>query len=138
MAVSNDPSVVSVDAAAMREAVEETVDGPLRSLVEFDADEFGVLYVDDLTLQFYEDESEMLAHFEEIHSYVHADFTEKAFYTEDLFPVSERVRYIATGFDIFTVVRVYFGDEGLFVTVDRDEPVEPIVEAIESVYEGAE
>jgi len=138
MPVSNDPAVVSVDAAAMREAVEETVDGHLRSLVEFDADEFGVLYVDDLTLQFYEDEAEMRAHFEEIHSYVHADFTEKAFYTEDLFPVSDRVRYIATGFDVFTVVRVYFGDEGLFVTVDRDEPVEPIVDAIEDVYEGAE
>lgn len=134
MPVSNEPSVVSVDATAMREAVEETVDGHVRSLVEFDADAFGVLYVDDLTLQFYEDEAEMQAHFEEIHSYVHADFTEKAFYAEDLFPVSERVRYIATGFDVFTVVRVYFGDEGLFVTVDRDEPVEPIVEAIEDVW----
>lgn len=134
MPVSNDPTVVSVDAAAMREAIEETVDGPLRSLVEFDAEEFGVLYVDGLTLQFYEDEAEMRAHFEEIHSYVHADFTEKAFYTEDLFPVSDRVRYIATGFDVFTVVRVYFEDERLFVTVDRDEPVEPIVEAIEDIY----
>jgi hypothetical protein len=102
--------------------------------VEFDTEAFGVLYVDDLTLQFYEDESEMLAHFEKIHSYVHADFTEKAFYTEDLFPVSDRVRYIATGFDVFTVVRVYFDDEGLFVTVDRDEPIEPIVEAIEDIW----
>lgn len=134
MPVSNDPTVVSVDAAAMREAVEETVEGHLRSLVEFDAEGFGVLYVDDLTLQFYEDEAEMRAHFEQIHSYVHADFTEKAFYTEDLFPVSDRVRYIATGFDVFTVVRVYFEDEGLFVTVDRDEPVEPIVDAIEDIY----
>jgi hypothetical protein len=136
MPVSNEPSVVSADAAAMREAVDETVDGALRSLVEFDAESFGVLYVDDLTLQFYEDEAEMLDHFEEIHSFVHADFTEKAFYTDDLFPVSERVRYLATGFDVFTVVRVYFGNEGLFVTVDRDEPIEPIVEAIEAVYEG--
>lgn len=134
MPVSNDPTVVSVDAAAMHEAVEETVEGHLRSLVEFDAEGFGVLYVDDLTLQFYEDEAEMRAHFEQIHSYVHADFTEKAFYTEDLFPVSDRVRYIATGFDVFTVVRVYFEDEGLFVTVDRDEPVEPIVDAIEDIY----
>jgi len=136
MPVSNDPSVVSVDATAMRQAVEATVDGHLRSLVEFDAEDYGVLYVDDLSMQFYEDESTMHAHFEEIHSYVHADFTEKAFYTEDLFPVSDRVRYIATGFDIFTVVRVYFGDEGLFVAIDRDEPVEPIIEAIEDVYEG--
>lgn len=135
MPVSNDPRVVSVDAGAMREAVEDTIEGSLRSLVEFDAEDFEVLYVDDLTLQFYEDEAEMLAHFEEIHSYVHADFTEKAFYTDDLFPVSEHVRYIATGFDVFTVVRVYFGDEGLFVTLDRDEPVGPAVDAIECVHD---
>jgi len=134
MPVSEEPSVVSVDAAAMREAVESTVDGALRSFVEFDAEDYGVLYVDDLTMQFYGDEAAMEAHFDEIHSYVHADFTEKAFYTEDLFPISDRVRYIATGFDVFTVMRVYFGDEGVFVTVDRDEPVEPVVEAIESVW----
>jgi len=75
MPVSNDPRVVSLDVAAMQAAIEEAVEGSLRSLVEFDADEFNALYVDDLTLQFYEDEDEMQTHFEEIHSYVHLDFT---------------------------------------------------------------
>ncbi|AHG05400.1 hypothetical protein HALDL1_15055 [Halobacterium sp. DL1] len=138
MPVSNDPRVVSLDVAAMQAAIEEAVEGSLRSLVEFDADEFNALYVDDLTLQFYEDEDEMQTHFEEIHSYVHLDFTEKEFYKEDIFPLSERVRYLATGFDVFTVVRVYFGDEGLFLSLDRGEPVEPVVDAVESVYEDTE
>jgi len=71
-------------------------------------------------------------------SYVHLDFTEKEFYKEDIFPLSERVRYLATGFDVFTVVRVYFGDEGLFLSLDRGEPVEPVVDAVESVYEDTE
>jgi hypothetical protein len=136
MAESGDSWSVSFDAAAMQDAVQDTVEGTVRSLVTFDKQDFEVLYVDDLTEQFYEDEDQMYAHFEEIHSYVHVDFTEKSFYTEDLFPVSERVRYIATGFDIFTVVRIYFDEEGLFLTLDRDEPVKPVVSAVEEIYDG--
>lgn len=136
MAESGDSWSVSFDAAAMQDAVQDTVEGTVRSLVTFDKQDFEVLYVDDLTEQFYEDEDQMYAHFEEIHSYVHVDFTEKSFYTEDLFPVSERVRYIATGFDIFTVVRIYFDEEGLFLTLDRDEPVKPVVSAVEEIYAG--
>ncbi|WP_232702969.1 hypothetical protein [Halobacterium wangiae] len=136
MPVSNDPRVVSIDVSAMQEAIQETVEGSLRSLVEFDKDEFNTLYVDDLSMQFYEDEDEMMAHFEEIHSYVHLDFTEKRFYREDIFPVADRVRYLATGFDVFTALRIYFDDEGLFLMLDRDEPVEPVVAAAESVYDA--
>jgi hypothetical protein len=136
MAEPGDSWSVSFDAAAMQDAVQDTVEGTVRSLVTFDKQDFEVLYVDDLTEQFYEDEDQMYAHFEEIHSYVHVDFTEKSFYTEDLFPVSERVRYIATGFDIFTVVRIYFDEEGLFLTLDRDEPVKPVVSAVEEIYDG--
>jgi hypothetical protein len=121
----------------MTDAVQETVDGTLRSCVEFDEDDFNVLYVDDLTVSFYEDEAHMMSHFEEIHSYVHLDFTEMSFYTEDLLPLANRVRYLATSLDVFTVLRVYFGDEGLFVALDPDESVEPVVEAIEAVHEEA-
>lgn len=138
MPVSKDPRVVSLDVAAMQAAVEETIEGSLRSFVEFDKDEFNTLYVDDLSLQFYEDEAEMLRHFEEIHSYVNLDFTEKQFYKEDIFPVSERVRYLATGFDVFTVVRIYFGEEGLFLALDHGEPVEPVVAAVEAVHDAAD
>lgn len=137
MPVSNSSEVVSFDADTMTDTVRETVEGSLRSFVEFDEDEFNVLYIDDLTLSFYDDESHMMAHFEEIHSYVHLDFTEMSFYTEDLLPAANRVRYIATSFDVFTVLRVYLDDEGLFVALDPDEPVEPVVEAIEAVHETA-
>lgn len=136
MPVSNPPEVVSFDVAAMREAVEDTVEGSVRSLVEFDEDAFNVLYVDDVTLSAYRDEAHMQAHFEEIHSYVHLDFTELSFYTEDLFPAAGDVRYLATSFDLFTLVRVYFDREGLFVALDPDESVEPVVEAVEAVHAG--
>lgn len=116
----------------MQAAVQDTIDGSLRSFVEFDPDDFTVHHVDDLTRSFYDDH--MMDHFSEIHSYVHIDFTEVDFFTEELFPVTDHVRYLATSFDVFTLVRVYFDDEGMFMALDRDEPVEPVIEAIEDVY----
>ncbi len=134
MPVSNSPGLTTLDAEAMQHAVEDTVDGTLRSFVEFTADDFELLYVDDVTLSFYDDETHMVEHFEEIHSYVHIDFTETDFFTDRLFPVASDVRYHATSLDAFTLVRIYFDDEGLFVALDRDEPVEPVVGAVEDVY----
>lgn len=136
MTVSNPPSLTSLDGQAMFDAVEDVVDGTIRSFVEFDAEDYNLIYVDDVTLTFYEDEAHMREHFDEIHSYVHIDFTEIGFYTEELFPLSDRVRYIATSFEVFTLLRVYFGEEGLFVALDRDESVEPVVEALEDVHES--
>lgn len=136
MPVSNSPGLTSLDVEAMQRAVEDTVDGTLRSFVEFTADDFALLYADDVTRSFYDDDAHMLDHFEEIHSYVHIDFTETHFFTDRLFPVASDVRYHATSLDAFTLVRIYFGDEGLFVALDRDEPVEPVVGAVEDVYAG--
>lgn len=129
------PELLSAETEAMREAVEETVEGSLRSFVEFDEETFHLVYVDDVSLSFYEDEAEMMEHFEQIHSYVHLDFMEKGFFTEDIFPLADRVRYITTSLGVFTIVRVYFGDEGLFLALDSGEEVEPVAAAVEAVYE---
>ncbi|WP_101295196.1 hypothetical protein [Halegenticoccus soli] len=130
MAFSNPSAVVSFDAEAAREAIRDAVDGSLWALVEYDADSFNPLYVDDAALAFYDDEERMLAHFAEIHSYVYIDFAEMDLFT-DLFPVAERVEYMVTGMDAFNLVRVYVSArEGLFMTLDADEPVRPVVEAI--------
>ena len=133
MAISNPSSVVSFDGDAVRGAVEARVEGTLRSLVEYDRDAFNPLYVDDVTLSFYEDEEQMTAHFERLHSYIHLDVTEMDLFTDELFPVADRVRYLTTAFDLFTLVRVYVDDEGMFMALDPDEPVEPLVHAIEDV-----
>lgn len=138
MPVSNPSSVVSFDGDAVRAVLEERVEGALRSLVEYDQDEFNPLYVDDVTLSFYEDEEAMTAHFERVHSYIHIDFTELDLFTDELFPVSERVRYLSTGFDVFTLVRVYIDREGLFMALDPDEPVEPLVRAVEDAVDASD
>lgn len=132
MPVRNPPRVVSFDVDGVQDAIKATIQGTLRSLVEYDASEFNPLYVDDVTLSFYEDEGHMEAHFKKIHNHVQMDFLQHALFTEDLFPVTERIRFQTTGFELFTLLRVYRGQEGLFLAIDPDEPITPLIDAIEN------
>lgn len=133
MAESSPESIYPVDAAALREALSERLEGTLRSLVEFDDEGFNVLYADDTTLSFYDSVEQMHEHFGHIHGFVNLDHAEIDLFTEELFPVSEDVRYLATGLDLFTLVRVYVDDCAYFVAVDPDEPVLPVVRTIERI-----
>ncbi len=131
MAVENASEVVGFDADAACAATHSAVSGTLRSFVEFDAERFQPLYVDDSTLSFYGDEDHMRAHFARLHSYLYLDLAEMDLFTEELFPVADRVHYITTALDLFKLVRIYHGEEGVFVALDHDEPVTPVVEAVE-------
>lgn len=130
MPVENASEVVEFDADAACEAVQSTVSGTLRSFVEFDDETFNPLYVDDSTLAFYDDEDHMEAHFDQLHSYVYLDLTEMDLFTDELFPIAQRVEYITTALDAFKLVRIYRGGEGVFVALDHDEPVDPVVGAV--------
>lgn len=130
MPVRNASSVVTFDADAALDATEATVSGTLRSFVEFDRESFNPLYVDDTTLGLYEDEAHMREHFAQLHAYVYLDLTEVDLFTEELFPIAEEVDYITTALNVFKLVRIYRGEEGLFVALDRTEPVQPVVDAV--------
>ena len=54
-------------------------------------------------------------------------------FTDDLFPVAESVEYIVTAMDYLTLLRVYVDREGVFLALGPEEPVEPVVAAIEEV-----
>ncbi|MDZ7702091.1 MAG: hypothetical protein U5J98_08520 [Halobacteriales archaeon] len=125
MPIENASEVVSFDADAACEAVQDVVSGALRSFVEFDGDSFNPMYVDDATLGFYDDEDHMRAHFSKLHSYVYLDLAEMDLFTQELFPIAERVEYITTALDLFKMVRIYHDNQGIFVAIDHDEPVEP-------------
>jgi hypothetical protein len=133
MPVYNPESIHPVDAAALREALSEAVEGSLLSLVEFDDDGYNVLYADDGTLEWYDSVEHMREHFEHIHGFVNLDHTEMELFTGELFPVSEEVRYLASGLDLFTMVRVYVEDCAYFLALDPDEPVLPAVRAVRRV-----
>lgn len=130
MPMRNASTLVGFDADAACEAILGAIDGTLRSFVEFDSESFNPLYVDDSTLAFYDDEQHMLAHFDQLHSYVYLDLAEMDLFTEELFPIADRVEYITTAMDFFKIVRVYYDDEGLFLALDHDESVEPVVRAL--------
>lgn len=130
MPLENDPAIVDFDAAAALAAVRETVDGTLYSFVEYDDDGFNHLYVADETLAFYPDEAEMFDHFERIHGYVHVDFMEMELFTDTIVPIADSVEHIVTATDALTILRIYVGDQGLFVALDPDEPVSPVLDAI--------
>lgn len=130
MAYLDAPSTVGFNADAALDVALDVTDGPVHSFVEYNQETFTILYVSDSTLEQYEDREQMLSHFEEIHSYVHVDVVEHGLFTENLFPIAEEVRYMATAMDFLTVVRIYVGDEGLFLAVDPDENVQPLVAAI--------
>lgn len=136
MPVTNTAEVVAFDADAACAAARETVSGTLRSCVEFNTESFNPIYVDDLTLAFYDDEDHMLEHFSRIHSYVNLDLTEVDLFTGELFPIAERVEYITTALDFFKMVRFYHNGDGLFLALDANEPVEPVIAAIRDVIES--
>ena len=137
MAITNASEVVPFDAGEVTRAVQDATTGTGRSIVEYDREEFNPLYVDDVTMAFYADEAEMLDHFAEIHSYVHVAFTEMSLFTDELFPVANEVRYLTASFDTMTLLRIYFDDEGVFVSLDPEVSVEPIVDAVEAVYSAS-
>jgi hypothetical protein len=136
MPVSNPSVLHPVEAGALREALSGAVEGTLRSLVEFDESAFTVLYADDVTLGFYDSTEHMREHFEEVHGFVNLDHTEMDLFTEELFPASGSVRYLASGLDLFTMVRVYVDGCAYFLALDPDEPVLPAVRAVERVVTG--
>lgn len=131
MPVTNPSKHSSFDADAACSAARRTVSGPLYSFCEYDSEAFRPLYVDDRTVAMYDGQAEMAEHFEDIHNHVHMDFMQIELFRNTLFPPAERVSYITTAMDFLKIVRMYVDDEGLFIAVAPEEPVEPLVEAVE-------
>lgn len=135
MPATNRSKLAAFDANRVRKAVQETVSGPLYSFCEYNTESFRPLYIDDRTLSMYDSREAMLEHFDRIHTNVHMDFMESKLFRNTLFPAAERVEYITTAMDYLKVLRVYVGDDGLFIAIDPDEPVVPIVDAIKATLE---
>lgn len=119
------------DHEAALEALEDRMEGPLYTLVRFDADDFEVLYVSEQTYEMYADESAMYEHFDRIFDYVGIDFAEKALFTDVLLSGAGSVRYMTTSLDTVKVVRVYEDARGIFLGVPPSEPVPPLVDVVE-------
>ncbi|QLK26436.1 hypothetical protein HYG81_02120 [Natrinema zhouii] len=135
MPATNRSELAAFDADRVRQAVQETISGPLYAFCEYNTESFRPLYLSDDTVSTYDSRDAMLEHFEKIHTNVHMDFMQSKLFRNTLFPEAERVEYITTSMDFLKILRVYVGDDGLFISVDPAEPVVPIVDAIKATLE---
>lgn len=127
MAVTNQREIVGGEVAEAVEVIRDRVDGPLYSVVEYDAGSFNVLYASDETVAAYEDEAAMLEHFGRVHDYVNVDFAEMDLFVGSLFPEADRVEHLTTSMDDLKLVRVYNDRQGVLLGLTPTEPVEPLV-----------
>ncbi|WP_115865656.1 hypothetical protein [Halorussus litoreus] len=135
MEISEDSTLVDFDADDALAAARRVGDGAVNLAIEYTPDEFHTLYADELTMSLYgDDPEEMRDHFEEVHSYVHVDFTERDLFS-DLFRGAGGVRSFVTYMDHVVLVRVLVGQQGLFATCDPEADVTAIVEAIEDALD---
>lgn len=133
MPAKSEPNVVSFDAGTARARIRARASGTVYSVFEFDTNDYNPIYLDDRLMSFYENEQQMRTHFNQIHNHVHMDFMEVNIFENNLFPVANRVEYIVTSMDYLKLLRVYADDEGLFVALERDEPVVPLVDAVRPI-----
>ena len=134
MAVSNESTVVGFDADAAVAAAREVAGKALHMAIEYDATDFTTLYVDEGTIALYGDEESMFDHFAEVHSYVHIDFTEQQMF-EDILYAAGGVRAFTAHMDNITAVRILVDQEGLFLALDPNAPVSPVIAAVEEAIE---
>jgi hypothetical protein len=134
MVVSEDSTLVDFDADAALASARESFEDEIRLCVEYTAEEFHTLYADETTLTLYGDREQMADHFEEVHSYVHVDFTERDLF-RDLFVGAGGVRSFVAQMEHVTLIRVLDGEQGLFLSVTPETDVTGIVEAVEAELE---
>ena len=130
--VESTSQLVEFDADAGLTAARETAGDAVYSFIEYDSETFNVLYASEETLALYGGREAMLDHFEEIHSYVHIDFTERDLFSEELLPHAGEVQTIVTRQDRLTLIRLFHGDGGLVISLAPDEPILPLLDAVES------
>ena len=128
--------IANIDGTKLLHRLRERVEEGLFAVAEYDAERLNLLYIDDATREMYPSEEVMHDHFETIHSYVHVDFAESDLFTDELFPPAETVEYIVTAMDFLTILRVYRGDVGIFLSVSPDEPIDPLVEVVRAELDG--
>ncbi|WP_134669919.1 hypothetical protein [Halorussus marinus] len=134
MVVSEESRLVDFDAEAALAAAREVDRDAVHICVEYTESEFHTLYADEATMALYDDRAAMESHFEEVHSYVHIDFTETDLFGE-LFRAAGDVRSFVTVMEHATVLRVLVGSQGLFFSTDPEADVTALVTAVEDAID---
>lgn len=129
MTIDEPAALVDFDADAMVEAGRSVAGPGLAGFVEFDATDIHPMFVADALVGMYRDEEHMREHFWELQSYRNVDDDERAVFDRTLDAAGE-VRYVGTRMEHATMVRIYDGEQGAWVTFGLGAPVWEATEAM--------
>lgn len=138
MPLTREAELADFDAAAALDAAHDAAGDGVRSFVEFTVDEFRTLYVDDDILSMYRSEDHLEEHYGQVLDHLHMDLIERDAYEQTLLPNAGRVRSIVTQMDELTLLRVLYGDTGLYIALDPAVEIIPVTDAVEAVMESDE
>lgn len=131
--VTNDARVLDVERERLVARLTEAADGPLYSVVEYDPATLNVVYADESTLAFYRDRDHLVAYFDRVRAPARVDFGPAELFADGRRPVADRVDHATPTPAAVTLLRVANDRNGVFVALSPDEPLGPVVEAIEGL-----
>lgn len=130
---SRKSTIVGPEGDAVLEVTRDHLGDRLRTVVEYDEDDYHVLYLSEW-LENHLGEEGVRETTENLHSYVHLDFVERELYA-DLTPAAGAVQCHITRLERATFVRFLVGDAALFLSVDPDTDLTALCDAVESTLD---
>lgn len=128
--VRNASRLVSLDADPVVERLLEDVPG-LRAVVEYRGDRYRPLYVSDATVEKYGGTATVDDVAARFHRSLYLDLREEDLYRDLLVDVGG-LRAFVLRFEGLTVIRYTDGDEGLYVGLDVEAAVPPVLDIVET------
>lgn len=126
----NPSTLVRFDADAGLTAAYDIAGDSLRGCAEFTPSNYHILYLSEVVLDAYDDFSAFIDMADDyLHSIASTDRLERDVGSSN--PMMGVPRAFVTCLDAGVRIRIYNGDEGLFLTTDRDTAVMPLVDAVE-------
>lgn len=137
MAIDEPSELVPFDAEAMVRAGQNVAGPTFAAFVEYHDRDLHPMYITDTLLGMYSNEEHMREHFWDIKSYYSVDQTERKVFERTLSMAGD-ARYVATQLEYATMVRIYQGEHGAWITFGPGAPVWETMEAIGDVLESDE
>ena len=131
----SEPSLVGPVGDAVIDAARECLGSDLRTIVEYDENDYRIRYVADW-LGADLDGADVEETARQLHGYVHLDFVERDLF-RDLTPTAGAVRANITRLEHATFVRYLVGDAGIFLSVDPGADLTALCEAMDAAFAAA-
>lgn len=127
--LKNPSTLVRFNADAALAAAHDVAGSSLRGCAEFTPSNYHILYLSEIVLDAYDDFAAFIDMADDyLHSIASTDRLERDVGSSN--PMVGIPRAFITCHDHGVRIRVYEGDQGLFLTVDRDVPVMEVVDAV--------